>query len=62
MIDINNLTPEQRDFIHKYQKLHARLEELQKQMKEIEYESKELIKELEVLRKKENKLFNNGEK
>ena len=62
MIDIENLTPEQEEFIHRYQKLHARLQELQKQMKEIEYESKDLIEELEKHRKKENKLFNNGEK
>ena len=62
MIDINDLTPEQKDFIHEYQKIHARLEELQKQMKEIEYESKDLIEKLKGLREKEIKLFNDGEK
>jgi septation ring formation regulator EzrA len=61
-INIEDLTPQQKNFVHKYQRLHSRLEELQKQMKEIEYESKDLIKQLEELRDEENKLFNDGEK
>jgi|DEB19_MinimDraft_2_1074335.scaffolds.fasta_scaffold34696_2 septation ring formation regulator EzrA len=61
-IDVNNLTEEQENYVQSYKRINRRLETLQNQMKVIQYETKELLTELEELRKKENKKLEDGEK
>jgi len=59
-IDYNELNDGQKDFVHKYKKIHDRLEELQKSMNSIQCETADLLEELSELRKKETKTFKNG--
>jgi len=61
-INIEELNEEQLEFVNNYQKIHDRLSALQDQMQLMQIETEELIKALQDLRKKENKIFNNGEK
>ena len=56
--DLSELTPEQRDQVREYQKIHNRLRVLKMQMTEIQEETHDLLEILEKLRLKEN---NNGE-
>lgn len=59
-INIEDLTGEQKEFINNYQRIHDRLSDLQGQMRMMQIETEELITALQELRKKENKIFNNG--
>ena len=61
-INIDDLTPEQKEFIDEYKRIHNKLEELQRQMAKIQDETKDMIDLLEKLRTKENKIFKNGKK
>lgn len=56
--DLSELTPEQRDQVREYQKIHNRLRVLKMQMTEIQEETHDLLEILEKLRLKEK---NNGE-
>lgn len=56
--DLSELTPNQRDQVREYQKIHNRLRVLKMQMTEIQEETHDLLEILEKLRLKEN---NNGE-
>ena len=56
-----SLTPEQAEFIEKYQKIYARLDTLDKKMREIQTETAELLEELETLREEERKKFKTEE-
>jgi len=58
----DELTEEQKKFVLEYKQIHSKLNNLRDKMDVIQKEIKEQIKKLEDLRKKENKLFNNGEK
>ena len=62
MLDPNTLTEEQQEFVVKYKTLYNKLISLQEKMDSIKEESNVLIKELETLRKQENKIFKNGKK
>lgn len=59
-LDYSTLNTEQKEFVHKYKKIHDRLKELQEGMDSIQSETKDLLNELSDLRKKETKLFKNG--
>jgi septation ring formation regulator EzrA len=61
-IDIEDLTPDQKEYVNQYKRINARLETLMKQMTIIQNETQVLIEELEDLRKKETKQYNNGKK
>jgi hypothetical protein len=61
-IDIEDLTPDQKDYVNQYKRINTRLETLMKQMTIIQSETQVLIEELEDLRKKETKQYKNGEK
>lgn len=53
-----SLTPEQADFVMKYQQIYDRLSVLDEKMRSIQQETKELLEELETLREDERKKFN----
>ena len=59
-LDYSTLNNEQKEFVHKYKKIHDRLKELQDGMDSIQTETKDLLNQLGELRKKENNIFNNG--
>ena len=61
-INWDQLTEEQKKFVLEYKQIHSKLNNLRDKMDVIQEEIKEQIKKLEDLRKKENKLFNNGKK
>ena len=61
-INWDQLTPDQKKFVLEYKQIHSKLNNLRDKMDVIKEETKEQIKKLEDLRKKENKLFNNGKK
>ncbi len=61
-IDIEDLTPDQKDYVNQYKRINTRLETLMKQMAIIQSETQVLIEELEDLRKKETKQYKNGKK
>ena len=61
-INWDELTEEQKEFVLEYKQIHSKLNNLRDKMDVIQKEIKETITRLEDLRKKENKLFNNGEK
>ena len=61
-VNIEDLNSEQKEFVTSYQRIHSRLSDLQDQMRLMQIETEELITALQNLRKKENKIFNNGEK
>ena len=61
-IDIEDLTPDQKDYVNQYKRINNRLETLMKQMAIIQNETQVLIEELEDLRKKETKQYKNGKK
>ena len=61
-INWDQLTEEQKKFVLEYKQIHSKLNNLRDKMNVIQKEIKEQIKRLEDLRKKENKLFNNGKK
>jgi septation ring formation regulator EzrA len=61
-IDIDNISEDQNRFIHSYKRINERLETLQKQMTLIQYETQELLTELEELRNIEIKTYKNGKK
>jgi hypothetical protein len=61
-IDIEDLTPDQKDYVNQYKRINTRLEALMTQMAIIQNETKVLIEELEDLRKKETKQYKNGKK
>lgn len=61
-VNIEDLNSEQKEFVTSYQRIHSRLSDLQDQMRLMQIETEELIVALQNLRKKENKIFNNGEK
>ena len=52
-LDYSTLNTEQKEFVHKYKKIHDRLKELQEGMDSIQSETKDLLNE-------ETKLFKNG--
>jgi len=62
MLDPNNLTEEQNEFVVKYRTVYNKLVSLQEKMDSIKKESEVLMEELETLRKQENKIFKNGKK
>lgn len=53
-----SLTPEQAEFVQKYQQIYDRLSVLDEKMRSIQQETKELLEELETLREDERKKFN----
>ena len=61
-VNWDDLTKEQKEFVLEYKQIHSTLNNLRDKMDVIQKEIKEEIKKLEDLRKKENKLFNNGKK
>ena len=61
-VNWDQLTTEQKEFVLEYKRIHSKLNNLRDKMDVIQKEIKETITRLEDLRKKENKLFNNGEK
>ena len=61
-INIDDLTPDQKDYVDQYKRINSRLETLMKQMTIIQNETQVLIEELEDLRKKETKQYKNGKK
>ena len=61
-INIDDLTPDQKDYVDQYKRINGRLETLMKQMAIIQNETQVLIEELEDLRKKETKQYKNGKK
>lgn len=61
-INIDDLTPDQKDYVDQYKRINTRLETLMKQMAIIQNETQVLIEELEDLRKKETKQYKNGKK
>lgn len=61
-IDIEDLTPDQKEYVNHYKRINSRLEALMSQMAIIQNETKVLIEELEDLRKKETKQYKNGKK
>lgn len=61
-IDWDKLTNKQKEFVLEYKTVHEKLNSLRDKMDVLQDETKEAIKKLEDLRKKENKLFNNGKK
>lgn len=61
-INIDDLTPDQKDYVNQYKRINSRLETLMKQMTIIQNETQVLIEELEDLRKKETKQYKNGKK
>lgn len=61
-IDIEDLTPDQKDYVDQYKRINSRLETLMRQMAIIQNETQVLIEELEDLRKKETKQYKNGKK
>lgn len=61
-IDIEDLTPDQKDYVDQYKRINSRLETLMRQMAIIQNETQVLIEELEDLRKKEIKQYKNGKK
>lgn len=61
-ISIDDLTPDQKEYVNHYKRINTRLETLMKQMTIIQNETQVLIEELEELRKKETKQYKNGKK
>ena len=61
-IDIDNISEDQNKFIQNYKRINERLETLQKQMTLIQYETQELLSELDELRNLEIKTYKNGKK
>jgi len=61
-INWDQLTPDQKKFVLEYKRIHSTLNNLRDKMDVIQKDIKKEIKNLEDLRKKENKLFNNGKK
>lgn len=61
-INIDDLTPDQKDYVDQYKRINSRLETLMRQMAIIQNETQVLIEELEDLRKKETKQYKNGKK
>ena len=61
-VNWDQLTTEQKEFVLEYKRIHSKLNNLRDKMDVIKDDIREEIKKLEDLRKKENKLFNNGEK
>jgi septation ring formation regulator EzrA len=61
-IDIDNISEDQNRYIQSYKRINERLETLQKQMTLIQYETQELLNELEELRNLEIKTYKNGKK
>jgi len=60
-IDFNTLTAEQQAFVMEYSAIHKKLTTLQGEMADIEKRTLETISELEDMRLKETKIFENGE-
>ena len=60
-IDFNTLTAEQQSFVMEYSAIHKKLTSLQDEMADIEKRTLETISELEDMRLKETKIFENGE-
>ena len=61
-LDFNKLSDEQKEYVSKYTTVHNKLSKLKKEMADIEQRISETIKELEEIRKNENKTINNGKK
>ena len=61
-INIEDLTPDQKDYVNQYKRINSKLESLMTQMAIIQSETQVLIEELEELRKKEIKQYKNGKK
>lgn len=61
-INIDNISEDQNKFIQSYKRINERLETLQKQMTLIQYETQELLSELDELRNLEIKTYKNGKK
>jgi hypothetical protein len=61
-INIDDLTPDQKEYVNHYKRINTRLEALMTQMAVIQNETQGLIEELEDLRKKETKQYKNGKK
>ena len=61
-INWDQLSREQQEYVLEYKQIHSKLNNLRDKMDVIQKEIKETITRLEDLRKKENKLFNNGKK
>ena len=61
-INWDALTEKQKEFVLEYKIVHKKLTSLQDKMDVLKKETSETIEELEELRKKENKVFNNGKK
>jgi len=61
-INIDDLTADQKDYVNQYRRINSKLETLMKQMTTIQNETQGLIEELEELRKKEIKQYENGKK
>ena len=62
MLEFDELNDEQKECVIKYTKVHKKLTKLQDEMKDIQERIKKTIEELELIRKEENKIFNNGKK
>ena len=61
-INWDQLSREQQEYVLEYKQIHSKLNNLRDKMDVIKDDIREEIKKLEDLRKKENKLFNNGKK
>jgi hypothetical protein len=61
-LDFDSLSNEQKSYVLKYATVHKKLTGLQEEMEDIDKRIKETIKELELIREDENKIFNNGKK
>jgi predicted nuclease with TOPRIM domain len=59
MIDLNTLTPEQREIVKEYQTIHSRLSALEDEMKDLSTEANKLMEQLKRLRKKDKNIFEN---
>jgi septation ring formation regulator EzrA len=61
-IEFDKLTDDQKKCVLRYTKVHKKLTNLQSEMEDIQTRIKETIEELELIRKQEHKIFNNGKK
>ena len=59
MIDQSELTEDQKEIVKQYQVVHAKLVLLEDQMKGLSAEANKLMEDLESIREKDKKLFNN---
>jgi len=57
MIDLQNLTDDQKEIVKEYQTIYNRISVLEDQIKTLSAEASKLIEQLNIVRQKDKKIF-----